>query len=112
MKRLFSSACVATIVCIGHGASAQEVTLIAPGGMRCPIDRMAPDFERKTGYTLKATIGAGGATHRQVVRGEPFDVPIVQPPYRDVLASGNVVVSSETLLASVAIVVAVRKGEP
>jgi molybdate transport system substrate-binding protein len=91
---------------------AQEVTLIAPGGMRCPLDRMAPDFERKTGHAVKVTIGAGGATHQQVVRGEPFDVPIVQPPYQDVLASANVIGASETPLASVAMVVAVRKGAP
>ncbi len=70
-------------------AWAEEVTLIAPGGMRCPIDRMTPDFNRKTGHVLKATIGSGGATHQQVVRGVPFDVPIVQPPYQDVIASGN-----------------------
>ena len=72
-------------------ALADEVTLIAPGGMRCPIDRMKPDFEKKTGLTLKATIGAGGATHQQVVKGAPFDVPVVQPPYKDVIDSGNVV---------------------
>ncbi len=95
-----------------HAARAQEVTLIAPGGMRCPIDRMMPDFERKTGYKVKPTIGAGGATHRQVVRGEAFDVPIVQPPYQDVIDSGNVVAGSETPLATVAVVVAVRKGDP
>jgi molybdate transport system substrate-binding protein len=112
MKCLFSAACVATIVCIGHAASAQEVTLVAPGGMRCPLDRMAPGFERRTGYTLKATIGAGGATHRQVVRGDPFDVPIVQPPYQDVIASGNVVAGTETPLATVAVVVVVRKSDP
>jgi ABC-type molybdate transport system substrate-binding protein len=74
---------------------AQDVTLVAPGGMRCPIDRIMPDFERKIGHTVKATIGSGGATHQQVVRGEPFDVPIVQPPYQDVLDSGNVVASTE-----------------
>jgi molybdate transport system substrate-binding protein len=112
MKCLFSAACVATIVCISHSAFAQEVTLVAPGGMRCPIDRMTPDFERRTGVRLKATIGAGGATHRQVVRGEPFDVPIVQPPYQDVIASGNVVAGTETPLASVAVVVVVRKSDP
>jgi molybdate transport system substrate-binding protein len=103
---------VAAIVCCCSAAAAQQVTLIAPGGMRCPVDRITPDFERKTGYTLKATIGAGGATHRQVVRGEPFDVPIVQPPYEDVLASGNVLADTETPLATVAVVVVVRKGDP
>jgi molybdate transport system substrate-binding protein len=92
---------------------AQEpVTLIAPGGMKCAIDRMTPDFERSVGSPVKVTIGSGGATHQQVVHGEPFDVPIVQPPYQDVIASGNVVASSETPLASVPIVVVVRKGDP
>jgi molybdate transport system substrate-binding protein len=108
MKYLFLSALV---LFAAPAARAQEVTLIAPGGMRCPIDRMMPDFERKTGYKVKPTIGAGGATHRQVVRGEPFDVPIVQPPYKDVIDSGNVAAGSETPLATVAIEVLVRKGD-
>jgi molybdate transport system substrate-binding protein len=89
---------------------AEEVTLVAPGSMRCPIDRITPDFERKTGNKVKSTIGSGGTTHQQVVRGEPFDVPIVQPPYQDVISSGNVLAMSETPLATVAVVVAVRKG--
>lgn len=93
-------------------ARAQEVTLVAPGGMRCAMDRMAPDFEHKIGHAVKVTIGSGGTTHQQVVHGEPFDVPIVQPPYQDVIDSGNVVTSSETPLATVAIVVVVRKGDP
>jgi len=112
MKQLLSSAAVVLALSGSLPASAEDVTLIAPGGMRCPIDRMTPGFERKTGHTLKATIGAGGATHQQVVRGAPFDVPVVQPPYQDVIASGNVIPGSETPLATVAIVVAVRKGEP
>jgi molybdate transport system substrate-binding protein len=116
MKHLLSSAALVLasglILCSSQSAWAEEVTLVAPGGMRCPIDRMTPDFERKTGHVLKATIGAGGATHQQVVRGAPFDVPVVQPPYQDVIASGNVIPGTETPLATVAIVVVVRKGEP
>jgi molybdate transport system substrate-binding protein len=112
MKYLLPSAIVALVLFNPHSARGQEVTVVAPGGMRCPMDRMAPDFERKTGHKVKVTIGAGGATHQQVVRGESFDVPIVQPPYQDVLDSGNVVASSETPLATVGIEVAVRKGSP
>ena len=115
MKHLRWSVAVALALCSFHvvraAAQATEVTLVAPGGMRCPLDRMLPDFEKKTGQKVKATIGSGGATHQQVVKGDPFDVPIVQPPYQDVLASGNVVASTETPLATVAIVVAIRKGE-
>ncbi len=111
-KKGLSFVAVALAVCCARGAAADEVTLVAPGGMRCPIDRMTTGFEKRTGHTLKATIGSGGATHQQVVRGEPFDVPIVQPPYQDVLASGHVVASTERPLATVAVVVAVRKGQP
>jgi molybdate transport system substrate-binding protein len=110
MKEVISVTVVALALSAPSATPADEVTLIAPGGMRCAIDRMTPEFERRTGKTIKATIGSGGGTHQQVVRGELFDVPIVQPPYQDVLMSGNVVVSSETPLATVPLVVIVRKG--
>jgi molybdate transport system substrate-binding protein len=61
---------------------------------------------------VKATFGSGAGTKQQVVRGEAFDVSIVQPPYPEVLASGNVVASSATPLASVSVGVAVREGAP
>ncbi|HEY6333354.1 MAG TPA: substrate-binding domain-containing protein, partial [Blastocatellia bacterium] len=109
---LLSAGVMLLVLFTAHDTRAQEVTLVAPGGMRCAIDRMTPGFQQKTGYSLKATIGSGGKTHQQVVQGESFDVPIVQPPYQDVIASGNVIPNTETPLASVAIVVAVRKGDP
>ena len=93
-------------------AASDEITLVAPGGMRCALDRLTPAFESKTGHKVKATVGSGGATHQQVVAGEPFDVPIVQPPYQDVIASGNVVPDTETPFATVPMVVVVRKGSP
>ena len=87
-----------------------EVTLIAPGGIGAAIAQLTPGFESKTGYKLKATIGSGLGTKKQVANGEAFDVPIVQPPFPEVLSSGNVVARSATTLASVAVGVAVRKG--
>src|SRR5918911_5149359 len=89
---------------------ADEITLIAPGGIRDAIQKLIPDFERRTGHTVKATFGSGGGTKQQVVRGEPFDVPVVQPPLAEVLASGHVVAGTETPLATVPIAVAVKKG--
>src|SRR5678816_1287321 len=94
MKKLISVGAAAVILYAASPSYAEEVTLIAPGGMRCPVDLMKPGFEKKTGHVLKPTIGAGGATHRQVVQGAPFDVPVVQPPYDDVIKSGNVVAAS------------------
>jgi molybdate transport system substrate-binding protein len=113
MKHLLSSGLIVALTLFpASSARADEVSLVAPGGIRAAIEKMIPDFEKKTGHKVKATFGSGGGTKQQVVRGEPFDVPIVQPPYPDVLASGHVVVSSETPLATVAVAVAVRKGAP
>jgi len=41
-----------------------------------------------------------------------FDVPVIQPPLDSVRASGHVVIASETPLATVSVVVAIRTGAP
>ena len=92
------------------GAQSKEVTLIAPGGIRDAVEALIPGFEAKTGYKVKATFGSGLGTKKQVANGESFDVPIVQPPYPEVLASGNVVTKSAVTLASVSVGIAVKKG--
>ena len=113
MRPLLPSILCVLALGISDTARAQnEITLIAPGGIRAAIEQLIPGFESKTGRKVKATFGSGGGTRQQVARGEAFDVPIVQPPYPEVLASGNVVVSSATPLATIAIGVAVKKGAP
>lgn len=89
-----------------------EVTLIAPGGIRAAVEQLIPGYESKTGNKVKATFGSGLGTKKQVANGDAFDVPIVQPPFPEVIASGNVVAASETPLASVSVGVAVKKGSP
>jgi molybdate transport system substrate-binding protein len=91
-------------------AQSKEITLIAPGGIRDAIEQMIPGFEAKTGYKVKATFGSGLGTKKQVASGEAFDVPVIQPPYPEVLASGNVVTGSAVTLASVSVGIAVKKG--
>jgi molybdate transport system substrate-binding protein len=110
--RVTSAAALLFALSVSTTASAAEVTLIAPGGIRAAVEQMIPAFEKKTGHTVKATFGSGNGTKQRVVKGDPFDVPIVQPPYPDVLASGNVMKNTETPLAHVAVGVAVRPGTP
>jgi len=111
MRHLLSSLPMALVLGTPYYAHAQdEITLIAPGGIRAAVEQLLPAFERKTGHKVKATFGSGLGTKRQVAKGEPFDVPIVQPPYPEVLASGNVDAASAKTLASVSVGVAVRKG--
>lgn len=114
MKCLLSSALAVLALGGAYSAHAQskEVTLIAPGGIRAAIEQLIPGFEKKTGIQVKATFGSGLGTKKQVADGEAFDVPIVQPPYPEVLASGHVVAKSAATLASVSVGIAVRKGAP
>jgi molybdate transport system substrate-binding protein len=113
MRHLFSSVLIALTLGSSYRAYAQgEVTLIAPGGIREAVEQLLPGYEHKTGHKVKATFGSGLGTKQQVAKGEPFDVPIVQPPYPEVLASGNVVANTAKTLASVSVGVAVRQGAP
>jgi molybdate transport system substrate-binding protein len=111
MQHLLSSV-ICIVALVSADSARAQITLIAPGGIRGAIEDLIPGFESKTGQKVKATYGSGGGTRRQVARGEAFDVPIVQPPYPEVLASGHVVVTSATPLASIALGIAVRKGAP
>ena len=112
MKYLLSSVVVALGALSSTCAGAVELKLIAPGGIRAAIQQMIPAFEKKTGNTVNGTFGSGGGTHARVVKGDLFDVPVVQPPYQDVIQSGHVVPSSETPLATVWVGLAVKMGAP
>ena len=113
MKHLFSSAAIAFALASCFPAAfgqGKEVTLIAPGGIRATVEQLIPGFEKKTGIKVKATFGSGLGTKKQVTQGDAFDVPILQPPYPEVLASGNVVANSAVTLAEVSVGVAVKAG--
>ena len=114
MRNLLSTAVVIFAVTGWSHTNAQEkeVTLIAPGGIRAAVEQLIPGFEKKTGIKVKATFGSGLGTKKQVAQGEAFDVPIIQPPFPEVLASGNVIANSAKTLAEVAVGVAVRTGAP
>jgi len=90
----------------------QDITIIAPGGAVPPVKALIPGFERNTGYKVKLTSGSGLGTKKQIAAGGSFDVSVLQPPFPEVLASGNVVTASQKPLASVAVGVAVKKGSP
>lgn len=113
MKYRLSLTLSALLLAIPHAAAAEQViTLLAPGGARAAVEALIPGFEAKTGMKVKATFGSGLGTKKQVAQGDDFDVKIVQPPFPEVLASGNVVVKSQTPLASVAVGVVVKTGAP
>lgn len=89
-----------------------ELTLIAPGGARIALEQLLPMFEKASGDKVTPTFTSGGATKTKTIEGDLFDVPVLQPPLDKVIASGNVVAASETPVATVSVVLAVRAGAP
>jgi len=74
------------------------------------MEELIPGFEAKTGDKVKVKFGSGVATKKQVASGEAFDLTILQPPYPEVIASGNVLADSARQLATISLAVAVKKG--
>ena len=114
--RLWRSAIAAlTLVLVGSpsGHAQEELTVSivsrADDGFRELISR----FEVKTGRKVKVTFPNFMASRDVIVKGEPFDLAIVEFPHdADVVTSGNVVPGSATLVANGWMGVAVRKGAP
>jgi molybdate transport system substrate-binding protein len=62
---------VAALICGAIAAHADEITLVAPGGIQAAVQQLIPGFERATGHKVKATFGSGLGTKRQVAAGDP-----------------------------------------
>ena len=120
MKYLFWSVFgIAFLLGSSCGARAQtEITLLAPGPIRGPLDKVIPGFESKTGDKVKVTYGQGSrdtppyGTRQLVARGQGLDVSIIFAPYPQAVASGNVDPKSATTLMRILLGVTVKKGAP
>ena len=89
-----------------------EITLVSPGSIQPSMEQLIASFEAKTGHKVRATFASGGVTRQQVIKGEAFDAIVLQPPYPEVMASGNVAENTAKPLATVALGMAGRKGAP
>jgi molybdate transport system substrate-binding protein len=55
-------------------AFAGEVIVAAASDLSFPMKEIIAQFERKTGHTVKLTLGSSGNFQAQIVNGAPFDV--------------------------------------
>ena len=115
MKRWVSGIAVVVFMLAGASAArAQEelsVTIVSRGDDA--FKKLVAEFEAKTGRKVAVRFPNFIESRDTIVKGEPFDVGIVEFPHdADVIASGNVVSSSATLIANGWMAVAVKKGAP
>jgi molybdate transport system substrate-binding protein len=67
---------VITLLLLGAGspAAASEVVVAAASDLNAAAKEIAADFEKRTGHTVKLTLGSSGNFHAQIMNGAPFDV--------------------------------------
>ncbi|RZL66065.1 MAG: ABC transporter substrate-binding protein [Variovorax sp.] len=95
-----------------------EVHVMTSGGFTAAYNDLRPDFEKRTGHSVKTAYGASmGAASDSIPsrlgRGEPADVVILARSALDALVKdGKVVAGSQVDLVRSAIGFAVKKGAP
>ena len=114
MKHLVSLfLAVALVLGLSATVRAQnEITLLAPGPIREPLDKLLAGFQTKTGTRVKVTYAGGVPTRKQVASGKGLDVDLLFAPFQEVLKTGNIIPGSATVVARVRLALAVKKGAP
>src|SRR3974390_3338937 len=94
-------------------AFAEEITVLASGGVKSAVVELAPQFEKETGHRLAFTWGASNLLVKQIEDGTALDVVIVSPALiKNLVQEGKVVEGSAVDLARIGMGVAVKQGAP
>src|ERR1044072_2614831 len=115
MKRCLFAIAIAALLAGPSAARAQqqELSVSIVGRGDDAFKELISRFEMKTGIKVALKFPNFIASRDLIVKGEPFDVGIVEFPHDEaVLASGNVVPGSATTVAAGWMAVAVKKGAP
>jgi molybdate transport system substrate-binding protein len=114
VKSIISLVALVTLaLSVSAGARAQsEITLLSPNPIKETVDKLVADFQAKTGTAVKITYGTGVSTRKTVASGGALDVTLLFAPFDDALKTGNVVRSSATVVATLRLALAVKKGAP
>ena len=90
----------------------KTISVIAWNLVQPALDKLIPVFEKKSGYKVNFTWVTGPVSRGRVASGDMFDAAIMAGPIGDVLASGQVVISSVRTLSGMKLSVTVRQGAP
>ena len=84
---------LAGIIAIGSMASAAELRVAVASNFAPTLSQLAVSFEKRTGHTLRTSVGSTGKLYAQIVNGAPFDVLLAADEQRPALLeqTGNAV---------------------
>jgi molybdate transport system substrate-binding protein len=94
-------------------ARADELQVLAGGGIAGPLKELAPQFESASGHKLVIRYGTTPELIKLATTGGPFDVAVVpREVYKDAAAQAQFVSAPNITIARVGLGVAVRAGAP
>ncbi len=109
VRRLLAAVLTLSAAAAAH---ADPVKVLTTGAFKPVVSALAPAFEARTGHRLEIVNDTAGAITRRLAAGESFDVLVLTPAgLQPLAAEGKVDPASITVLARVAIGVAVKEGE-
>ena len=117
-RRGFVGALAATLLAPGAHAAGVEIHVLSSGSFTAAYQKLAPEFERRTGHKLVSAFGASfgpdpSSLPQRLARGEPADVVMALSDGLEALArEGHVDAASMTNLAETRVAFAVRAGAP
>ena len=91
-------------------APAPELKVFVSGAARDAFNDLAPQFERATGYKIKAEFDLPPALMRRIGAGEPFDVVILSRGIDELIEHGKVAPDSRVALGRTGVGVAIHRG--
>src|SRR6266700_489935 len=65
---------VLVLMIFSRNSFASEVLVAAASDLSFPMKEIIAGFEKKTGHTVKLTLGSSGNFQAQITNGAPFDV--------------------------------------
>jgi molybdate transport system substrate-binding protein len=95
------------------GATAAELSVYAPGGVRSAVQGAATAFERQTGHSVKFTFGTGGGIQKQVATGASADVTVLPSKgISELEKDGLVAPNSRLEVGGVGVGIGIKSGMP
>ena len=109
--RIVTAITAILVLGFSSAASAQtEITLLSPNPIKETVDRLVANFEAKTGNHVTVTYGTGVSTRDTVAKGGAKDVTLLFAPFDEAIRTGNVDRGTETVVATLRLAIAVKKG--
>ena len=111
MHRLIATVAVSLLAATAQ-ASAAEVHALISTAVETAMEKLVPDFEKKTGHKLIISYDPSGGVARRLVNGEFADLIALDSVGLDKLITAGKVAAPRIDFASTGIGIAVKKGAP